>query len=175
MNSKFSFTLTNRHTKIKELSLPYYLPRAEGRIVWVIHFRTYLRYVEMQTVSSRVWTQVVVFVTKDVNHYRARRNFGAFFVCVYIYIYIYIFTKKAPNFFLFIFTENTTDTGCAITLLDRASFQQQNVIFQRKRRFVALLNVEKVIHVEEKTIRKKEEKKLRIEKKTMNTNKWKRK
>ena len=32
MNSEFSF-LTGNHTKVKERSLPYYLPIAEGKII----------------------------------------------------------------------------------------------------------------------------------------------
>ena len=38
LNSKFYFSLTSCHTKVKEPNLPYYLPVAEGRIIRFIPF-----------------------------------------------------------------------------------------------------------------------------------------
>ena len=38
LNSEFSFFCTSCHTEVKESSLPYKLPIAEGRIIGVMHF-----------------------------------------------------------------------------------------------------------------------------------------
>ena len=63
MNSEFSFSLTSCLTKAEEPSLPYYLPIAGGRIVGFIPFPRALGLCEMQLVSSRIWTHVVVSIS----------------------------------------------------------------------------------------------------------------
>ena len=52
-NSDFSFSYTGCHIKVKEPSLPYYLPIIGGRIVRSIPFPRLLALCEMQTASSR--------------------------------------------------------------------------------------------------------------------------
>ena len=47
LNLEFSFTETGRQTKVKEFSLPYYLPLVTGRIVGFIHFSRVLTLYEM--------------------------------------------------------------------------------------------------------------------------------
>ena len=49
--------------------LPYYLPIAGGRIIGFISFPRALVLCEMQSVSSRIWTRVVVSISYDDNHY----------------------------------------------------------------------------------------------------------
>ena len=51
------------------ISLPYYLPIAGGRIIGFIPFPRVLVLCEMQSVSSRIWTRVVVSISYDDNHY----------------------------------------------------------------------------------------------------------
>ena len=62
VNSEFSFSQTNCLTKAEEPSLPYYLPIAGGRIFGFIPFPRVLVLCEMQSVSSRIWTRVAVFI-----------------------------------------------------------------------------------------------------------------
>ena len=50
LNSVF-YTLISCHMKVKELSLPYYLPVAGGRIVRCARFQSILVLCEMQTAS----------------------------------------------------------------------------------------------------------------------------
>ena len=69
LNSEFSFSWTSCITKAKELSLPYYLPISAGRIIGFISFPRVLVLCEMQSVSSRIWTRVAVFISYDDNYY----------------------------------------------------------------------------------------------------------
>ena len=69
LNSEFSFSYTNCLPKAEEPSLPYYLPIAGGRIIGFIPFPRVLVLCEMQSVSSRIWTRVTVFISYDDNHY----------------------------------------------------------------------------------------------------------
>ena len=68
-NSEFSFSLTSCLTKAEELSLSYYLPIAGWRIIGFIPFPRVIVLREMQSVSSRIWTRVVVSISYDDNHY----------------------------------------------------------------------------------------------------------
>ena len=67
-NSEFSFS-TSCLAKAEEPSLPYYLPIAGGRIIGFIPFARALVLCEMQSVSSRIWTRVVVSISYNDNHY----------------------------------------------------------------------------------------------------------
>ena len=69
LNSEFSLSLTSCHTKVEEISLPYYLLIVEGRIIRFIPFPRVLVLCEMQTVLSRSWTWVPVFISYESNHY----------------------------------------------------------------------------------------------------------
>ena len=69
LNSEFSFSKISCLTKAEELSLPYYLPIAGGRIIGFIPFARVLVLCEMQSVSSRNWSCVAVFISYDDNHY----------------------------------------------------------------------------------------------------------
>ena len=69
LNSEFSFSLTSCLTKAGEPSLSYYLPIAGGRIIGFISFPRVLVLCEMQSVSSRIWTRVAVFISYDDNNY----------------------------------------------------------------------------------------------------------
>ena len=83
LNSEFSFSKTNCLIKAEEPSLPYYLPLAGGRIIGFIAFQRVLVLCEMQSVSSRIWTLIAVFISYDDNHYITGT-----------YIYIYTHTNK---------------------------------------------------------------------------------
>ena len=69
LNSEFSFSSTSCLTKAEEHSLPYYLPIAGGRIIGFIPFPRVLVLCEMQSVSSRIWARVAVYISYDDNHY----------------------------------------------------------------------------------------------------------
>ena len=69
LNSEFSFSSTSCLTKAEEPSLSYYLPIAGGRIIGFIPFPRVLVLCEMQSVSSRIWTGVAVFISYDDNNY----------------------------------------------------------------------------------------------------------
>ena len=47
----------------EEPSLSYYLPIAGGRIIGFIPFPRVLVLCEMQSVSSRIWTRIAVFIS----------------------------------------------------------------------------------------------------------------
>ena len=69
LNSEFSFSYTSCLTKAEEPSLSYYLPIAGGRIIGFIPSPRVLVLCEMQSVSSRIWTRVAVFISYDDNDY----------------------------------------------------------------------------------------------------------
>ena len=69
LNSESSFSYTSCLTKAEEPSLLYYLPIAGGRIIGFIPFPRVLVLCEMQSVSSRIWTRVAVFISYDDNNY----------------------------------------------------------------------------------------------------------
>ena len=62
-------TKTSCLTKAEEISLPYYLPIAGGRIIGFIPFPRVLVLCEMQSVLSRIWTRVTVSISFGNNHY----------------------------------------------------------------------------------------------------------
>ena len=53
----------------EEPSLSYYLPIAGGRIIGFIPFPRILVLYEMQSVSSRIWTRIAVFISYGDNDY----------------------------------------------------------------------------------------------------------
>ena len=69
LNSEFSFSKTSCLTKAEEPSLSYYLPIAGGRIIRFIPFPRVLVLCEVQSVSSRIWTRVVMSNSCDDNNY----------------------------------------------------------------------------------------------------------
>ena len=111
LNSEFSFSYTSCLTKAEEPSLPYHLPIAGGRIIGLIPFPKVLVLCEMQSVSSRIWTRVAVFIFYDDNHYTtgtSNRSFIFIFLSIFfffnthththIYIYIYIRRRRRKTF-----------------------------------------------------------------------------
>ena len=69
MNSEFSFPETSCLPKTEDPSLSYYLPIDGGRIIGFIPFPRVLVLCEMQSVSSRIWTRVAVFISYNDNNY----------------------------------------------------------------------------------------------------------
>ena len=70
-NSVFSFFNISYHNKVKEHSLPCYLPIAGGRIIGFISFQRVLALSETQTASSRNWTRGAVSISYDSNYFTA--------------------------------------------------------------------------------------------------------
>ena len=62
-------------TKAEDHSLSYYLTIAGGSIIGFIPFPRVLVLCEMQSVSSRIWTQVAVSISNDDNHYTTAIRF----------------------------------------------------------------------------------------------------
>ena len=85
LNSEFSVSSSSCLTKTEEPSLPYYLPKAEGRIIGFIPFPRVLVLCKMQSISFRIWTRVAVFISYDDNHYST-----GIYIYIYLFIYIYI-------------------------------------------------------------------------------------
>ena len=75
LNSEFFFSYTSCLTKAEEPNLSYYLPIAGGRIIGFIPFPRVLVLCEMQSVSSRFWTRIVVSNSYDDNHYTTGTSF----------------------------------------------------------------------------------------------------
>ena len=60
----------------EEPSLSYYLPIAGGRIIGFIPFPRVLVLCEMQSVSSRIWTRIAVFISYGNNDYTTGTSDG---------------------------------------------------------------------------------------------------
>ena len=69
LNSGFSFSQSSCLTKAEEPSPSYYLPIAGGRISGFIPSPRILVLCEMQSVSSRIWTRIAVFISYGDNDY----------------------------------------------------------------------------------------------------------
>ena len=69
LNSEFSFSRTDCLTETKEYRPPYYLLIGRERMDEFMPFPTVLVWSEMQTASSRIWTQVTDPISYDDNHY----------------------------------------------------------------------------------------------------------
>ena len=71
--NRFKFTifffLDWLSNKVKDASLPYYLPTAGGRIIGFIPSLRVLVLCKMQSASSRIWTRVAMSILFDDNHY----------------------------------------------------------------------------------------------------------
>ena len=65
--NQFSFFQTDCHTKVKELSLPYYF--TGGRIAGFISFPRMISRYEIQSASSRAWNCVIVLISYNDNRY----------------------------------------------------------------------------------------------------------
>ena len=85
-------------TKAEELSLPYYIHIAGGRINWIIHFPWVLVLCETLSVSSRMWTGVAVSISYDDNHYTTGNSLFLKFIRIYLMIYFLNLKHAKPNF-----------------------------------------------------------------------------
>ena len=82
-----SFSYAGCQTKVKEPSVPNFLPLAREEIVGLIPIPRRLALWEMQTGTSRVRTRVVVCIFSDYNNHTP----------IYIYIYIYTNLSTRPD------------------------------------------------------------------------------
>ena len=69
LNSEFSYSWNSCLTTAEEPSLPYYSPIGRRRIIGFLPFPRVLVLCEMQSVSSRIWTRIAVFISCHDNHY----------------------------------------------------------------------------------------------------------
>ena len=86
LNSKLSFSLTRCYSKAKEISLLYYLPIAEGRMIRFIPFPRLLPLCEMQTgfeLGLLCLSPTMVTIKPEAPLW--------WYIYIYIYICIYIF------------------------------------------------------------------------------------
>ena len=65
--NRFEFSFPSRLVTIPRLLL--YLPINGGRIIGFISFTRVFALCEMQTVSSKIWTRVIMSISFDGNHY----------------------------------------------------------------------------------------------------------
>ena len=81
------------HTKVKEPSLPYYLPIAGGRIFGFIRFTEILVLWEMQTASFWIWTRVANSPYYEGNRYVTSTSnvLASFLICFTIIFIFYHF------------------------------------------------------------------------------------
>ena len=88
------FFWTGCYTKVKELSLPYYLP-----IAGFTPFLQVLR--EMQTASSRTKNRVTVSIAYDDNHYttcaHAEKGKTKRYMLVYLMIYFILLCRRVST------------------------------------------------------------------------------
>ena len=97
LNSEFSF-LSGCHTKVKESSLPNYLPINGGRIVEFIPVPKVLTQCEMLIALSRIWTQVTMSIPNDDIHCTMSIHiYVCLYKCMYVCMYVcyYIQAKTA--------------------------------------------------------------------------------
>ena len=85
LNFEFSFSQTGYLTTVKEPSLPYYLLIVEGRIVGFIPLPKELAQYEMQTDSSKIWTQVAMSISDDDHHHMTSTSLNS--ISIYLSIY----------------------------------------------------------------------------------------
>ena len=92
-NSEISFSLTDRHNKVQEPVVPYYLLEAGRENSWEREFMTFSRILVlwgMQTATSKIWTRVPVSISYGDNHYIIT---ACAYVCMCMYIceYMYVY------------------------------------------------------------------------------------
>ena len=68
----------------EEPSLSYNLPIAGGRIIGFIPFPRVLVLCEMQSVSSRIWTRIAVFISYGDNDYTTGTSKKNFMWCMIV-------------------------------------------------------------------------------------------
>ena len=78
----------------EEPSLSYYLPIAGGRITGFIPFPRVLVLCEMQSVSSRFWTRIAVFISYDDNNYTTCYDGTKIYVAIFISEFVMNFKSK---------------------------------------------------------------------------------
>ena len=84
LNSEFSSSLTSCLIMAEEPTLSYYFPIAWGRIIGFISFPKVLVLCEMQSVSFRIWTRVVVSFSCEDNHYTTGTSKEYFFIVIHL-------------------------------------------------------------------------------------------
>ena len=115
LNSKYSFSSTSCLTKAEEPSLPYYLPIAGGRIFVFIPFPRVLVLCEMQSVSSRIWTRVAVFISYDDTHYTTDTSTRYFLYTNSLQkAWIYVFYLSQQWLVSFVFFDGVLWNGISI-------------------------------------------------------------
>ena len=71
----------------KEHSLPYYLFITEGRRDWFMPSLRALAQSEIQTASSRIWTQIAYSISNDNNHYTKHTS------SIFLFFFKLLFSK----------------------------------------------------------------------------------
>ena len=105
LNSEFSFSSTGCQNKANERCLPYDLHKTGERIIGFLPYSRVFMSSEMQPVSTRNWTRVVVSISYDDNHCTSNARAHTHkhtqthtHTHIYIYIYIsWLHSKQVPN------------------------------------------------------------------------------
>ena len=77
---QFPLSWTGCLANSKEPSLPYYLSIARERRDGFMHFPKALAQSEIQTASTRIWTQVTDSISYDDNHYAKHTSYNMRYV-----------------------------------------------------------------------------------------------
>ena len=96
MNLKFSFSKTGCHTNVQELTLPFYIPIAEWRMICFVSLQWVLTLCVMQTPSTRTWTRVAVSISHDSYYYTSSVH------DIYRYIYTHTQTHTHTHIYTYI-------------------------------------------------------------------------
>ena len=102
----------------EEPSLSFYLPIAGGRIIGFIPFPGVLVLCEMQSVSSRIWTRIAVFISYGDNDYTTGTNslvtvlsapitIGIMF-CSFFFVFFLFFLIRSKYLSLFLLSFSFT-------------------------------------------------------------------
>ena len=86
LNSEFYFAWANCHAKVKDPSLPFYLPITQRRIFQFIAFPRVLALCGVQAASSCIWTCLAGFISKDEKCYTTKTSIvGPYNISIYWY------------------------------------------------------------------------------------------
>ena len=96
LNSEFSFSLSGYLTQAKKYILPYYLPRAGGRIIGFILSPRVFVLCEMKTALPRFWTLFDVSISNDDDHYTTANS--NMYVCMYECMCMCLLLSNSPSF-----------------------------------------------------------------------------
>ena len=92
--AEFNWSKFSCQNKFKELSLPYYLPKTNWKIIEFIPFPSDNRYVKCEQPRPRFELVAAVSISSECNHWT---NSASLYVYIYIYIYVCVCVFTNPS------------------------------------------------------------------------------